>query len=527
MKLNIQLFASGTITFGNWDDNTPLRGKIEWSSEPNVEQNKSVVTANIYAKRTSGTTKGRQWNGYIEINNNEYDFDEIYTSTSTTIGTSWVLIETYTQTVTHESDGSKRIWIGGSINGPAGTSLAGEGSWGGSWVELDTLHTSPKLNYVGFTEENNTLLNLGVTDTQFVPYLSKKNISMNITLSDNAILSSINWRFRNIELDTLEIVPILAPSETPPSSTDTFTYTKLVDFTNRNLAYTQVGNKYYSKVGYSIIDSMSSSYVTNDSDLTQYEVIPYQLPLLVSTLTTAKRDGQTSGKVNLNVNGTFFNNLIGTTANEITVKYKFWDKQDTEPSTYITIPSSSVTISGNNISVSNYAIGDTDPTASNYFDYQKSYYVKVIIEDITGNIGTLNENLSIPKGYAIWSEYIDKVDFYKITRNKKQIYANYYTTEEHPIGSDKDGNEWYRRQINITTLAGSNNVVFDFNYSEIKKIYGFTKQPSTNILVPISYYNSGGDMANWYFRPSNSTLIIRCGSSYGFGETTIYVEYIK
>ena len=424
IKLNIQKFASGTITFENWDSGTQLRGKIEWSSTGNVANNTSQVTASIYAKRTSSATTGRYWNGYIEINDNTDNFDDIYTHTSTTISTSWVLIETYTQTVTHNTDGTKSIWIGGNITGPSGTTLANKSSWGGAWVTLDRLHKIPELNSISFTEQNSALTNLGVTDTQFVPYLSQKNISMNITLYDNATLSSIMWRFKDLSLDNLELVPILAPSETPPASTGTFTYTKQVDFANKNLAYTQVDSKYYSKVGYSIIDSMSSSYMTADADLTQYEVIPYILPKLTNTLTNAKRDGQTSGKVNLNVNGTFYNSTIGTTANTIAVKYKFWEKSSTEPVNYITIPSASVTISNNDISVLNYAIGSTNPNASNYFDFNKSYYVKVIIEDLTGSVGTLSENLSIPKGIAIWSEYPDKVDFNAITRNKKQIYID-------------------------------------------------------------------------------------------------------
>ena len=414
MKLDIQKFASGTIVFDNWSSGSQIRGKIEWTSTPISGQNKSSVYGEIYVRRTSSSTKGRTWNGYLEIGGNVHNFSEIYTHTSTTVGTSWVLLEYFTDTITHNTDGTKSIYIGGEVYGPSGTTLAGKSSWGGSYVNLDRLHASPVLNSVSFTEQNQILLNLGVSNNQFVPYLSQKNVSLNMTLSNNATLSSINWRFKDIELNTLVSTPILSASETPPSDTGTFTYTKLVDLTNTNIPYTEVSGQYFTKVGYSIIDNLTASFITSDSNMEQFEVIPYKKPLLNNTSTTAKRDGQTSGKVNLNINGTFFNGTFGNTQNNIQVYYKFWEKTASEPSTYIQIPSASITISNNNFSVSSYAIGSTSTSASNYFDYQKSYYVAVKVVDTIGTEATIND-LSIPVGEATWSEYPDHVDFKKIT----------------------------------------------------------------------------------------------------------------
>ena len=139
MKLDIQKFASGTIEFPNWSSGSAIRGKIEWSATALPEQNKSSVYAGIYVRRTSSSTKGRTWNGYIEIGGNIHRFDEIYTHTSTTVGTDWVLVEYYTDQIPHNADGTKSIVIEGEVYGPSGTALAGKSSWGSATVTLDRI----------------------------------------------------------------------------------------------------------------------------------------------------------------------------------------------------------------------------------------------------------------------------------------------------------------------------------------------------------------------------------------------------
>lgn len=139
MKLDIQKFASGTIVFDNWSSGSAIRGKIEWSATALPDQNKSSVYAGIYVRRTSSSTKGRTWNGYIEIGGNIHRFDEIYTHTSTTVGTDWVLVEYYTDQISHNADGTKSIVIEGEVYGPSGTALAGKSSWGSATVTLDRI----------------------------------------------------------------------------------------------------------------------------------------------------------------------------------------------------------------------------------------------------------------------------------------------------------------------------------------------------------------------------------------------------
>lgn len=167
MKLNIQLFASGSFEFSNWSSGTPLRGKIEWSSSPIGNENKSSVTARIFARRTSGSTWGREWNGYINIGGNNHSFDEIYTGEVTSIGTDWVLVEYFNDTINHNQDGSKTITISGEVYGPSGTSLSGKSSWGSTSATLDKIPRNSDLVYI------NDILIDDVSTAVFTPTINK------------------------------------------------------------------------------------------------------------------------------------------------------------------------------------------------------------------------------------------------------------------------------------------------------------------------------------------------------------------
>lgn len=136
MKLNIQLFASGTITF---TADGHLQGKIEWSSTSNGSSlNSSNVTATLYAKVTSGTTTGKSWKGYVKIGDaSGHNFNGF--SSSKSISSSWVKIAEYTDTISHNNDGTKSITISGWVKGPTDTTLENRKSSGSASVQLETI----------------------------------------------------------------------------------------------------------------------------------------------------------------------------------------------------------------------------------------------------------------------------------------------------------------------------------------------------------------------------------------------------
>lgn len=139
MKLNIQLFASGSIEFpkagSSWKT---LQGKVEWSeSESSIENNTSKVHTKLYAKAGTGGTSGKGWSGNVNVNGSNHSWSSL--SSSLTVAGSYALVKEFDDVITHNDDGSKTITISGSISGPSGTSIAGVTSSGSGSATLSTI----------------------------------------------------------------------------------------------------------------------------------------------------------------------------------------------------------------------------------------------------------------------------------------------------------------------------------------------------------------------------------------------------
>lgn len=168
MKLNIQKFASGE---SQWFEDLPLQMKLTWESTPgDSTQNYSLVTAKIWGARNSSSTKGKSWNGYVNIGGNSHYFSEIYTGQSTTIGTAWVLINYFTDTILHNNDGTKTITISGGLGGPSGTSLSSKYAEGSTQATLDTIPRGSTFNTTAWNRDTQRLLTstLSIPATQHV-----------------------------------------------------------------------------------------------------------------------------------------------------------------------------------------------------------------------------------------------------------------------------------------------------------------------------------------------------------------------
>lgn len=143
MRLNLQFFASGTITgsVATSSSNTKLQMKIVWSSVENVSENTSTVTTKLYGRRAdslSGATSERYWKGSVQVGSNTaHTFTDMGSSwANKEISTSWVLFKTYTDTVKHNSNGTKSVTISGYLIGPTGTTLSGVKSSGSGTATL-------------------------------------------------------------------------------------------------------------------------------------------------------------------------------------------------------------------------------------------------------------------------------------------------------------------------------------------------------------------------------------------------------
>lgn len=161
MKLNIQKFASGTITF---PASGYLQGKIDWSSVAGTAaENTSKITTKLYARRTNSyETSGKLWSGWVQVGNNtKHSFSSV--SSVTAVSNSWVLFGTYSDTIAHNDDGTCSVKIAGAMNGCTNTSLEGKTSSGSSTVTLDTISRPSVLSITD--EEGNEITSATVGDT--------------------------------------------------------------------------------------------------------------------------------------------------------------------------------------------------------------------------------------------------------------------------------------------------------------------------------------------------------------------------
>lgn len=126
--------ASGTINLGQ---KGAILGQIVWSSTSNgTSANTSNVTATIQVKKSSTTTQPTTgtWTGNLNIGG-----DNRSINIRTSVAQSWVTLLSFTKIISHNTDGTGSCYIQGAINGPSGTSQAGNTVSGSQTVTLDTI----------------------------------------------------------------------------------------------------------------------------------------------------------------------------------------------------------------------------------------------------------------------------------------------------------------------------------------------------------------------------------------------------
>lgn len=144
IKLNIQLFASGTINASSTTMPSGT-GKVEWSSSVISGTNKSSVTAIVYARRTSGSGTYCTVSGSVTINGSSKSISK-YRGSDDKWTTSWKEVGRYTTEVTHNEDGTKSINISFSISADTG-GMDGTAKGSGS-ATLDKINRASKLNAI-------------------------------------------------------------------------------------------------------------------------------------------------------------------------------------------------------------------------------------------------------------------------------------------------------------------------------------------------------------------------------------------
>ena len=397
---------------------TPSNGftlKVALTYEGDASTNKTIISSiKGYVKRndSSYTPYNTSKNATLKIQ--RYDEDKNLVNVKSITNTSSYSISSdsyYTWAsgsnieVPHLSNGTQSIKITFTVDGklsnyyPVGTIS--------KTITLDELHKAP--DGITFTiEELNTSLP-GVASNVFVPHLSKKRFTIDGTLYDGATASKYTI-FNGANAFSSESSNVID-----------------VDFSQNELLTSDDGTGVKNVwIRARITDSQGS---LGYSDVGLYDYIPYVKPALISTSSSIRRNGQLSGKVKMNLVGTFFNSIIGSVAPSMALYYKYWKRTDVEPETWFEIPTEAYTIAENNISIKDWAVSKNGAEIDDV-DSRYAYYFKIKAVDQFTNESSITKE--VPIGEYVWAEYRDRVDFKKITiQGKNPFEAKEYDLTEY------------------------------------------------------------------------------------------------
>ena len=488
MKLNIQKFAS--LNVGDTYETTPVNIK-PYGYSSNAYQMKFTVKLN--SQNLSNFTSNITITSYMRTLNNSWGwsgFNKIYMerytkandeagytfrnntqlkSLPTNNANNWVNCGSWSDNIQHKSNGTCTLYVKNHLLTATSSSysyIPQDTEQESEAITLHQLHKSPEITIDTITELNSNLT--GVANNTFVQNLSKKSFAFTPGLYDSA---------------TVQGVTISNGSTSVTGTTSPL----VLNFTNKNL-YTTANILPIKAV---ISDNYNS---TGEANVNYSSYILYNKPT-INTSTTVKRNGQLSGKALLNLSATFYNATIGSKTNTITVKYRFWEKNTTEPDTWIIIPNASVTVNHNDVTVSNYEIGSTDTSASNYFNFQKAYNVKIYIvdamQDANNNYMSDTVTKTISLGEDVWGEYKDRLRIKKI-QNPDGIYSYNFGNVNTASGK---GTLIVKRASQSEDSTPNNGVVLEYGNSTNWSGQLYIGDNATQGI----YYNgwSNGTRGNW------------------------------
>ena len=201
IPLNIQKFASGSFEC-NASSNGKLQCKVEWSSEVNgstdaekAALNRSTIKIKVYARRTDNQTTTGTFSGWACIENTSMQ------GTGTKYGSisnGYQLIYEYSNTVSHNQNGSKSVTIYGSVTGPSGTSLAGQTSSGSRTITLDTIPRYAVTNSV--TSDYGSDIERAFK-VNYTKYSSSFTYKLRISIPNVQLLERINYNTSGEEFE--------------------------------------------------------------------------------------------------------------------------------------------------------------------------------------------------------------------------------------------------------------------------------------------------------------------------------------
>ena len=407
----------------------------------NISQNKSYLSFTFKISKYSGKYDWRSWGTAISyvvtIDTNTYTgYIPNYDGSSTVTLKSGSDIE-----ITHNSDGTKTIDIAFSVTDTSGQTYTSGNASASDTMELTTLHTLPLITDISVVETNPFVE--GIADLDMARYLSIKRYTLTAEAYDGATISK--YRVYNGTELLLE-----------KSSTDTNPNVLTVDYANVELQTNVYENTLYAVVVFEVEDSLGA--IRNFSYDYYFPIIPYNLPNIITTSTNVKRNGQATGQVKLNLKGTFYNDTIGETTNDISIDFKYWVKGQSESSTYYGVDTSAIDITGNNIDITNWVMYKAGDLIEDV-DKEYAYYFKFRLTDAFGKTST--SQVLCASGQYVMAKYKNRVDFMKITQQNNPIWAvanHDLTTDNYVVLDNGLAICWWQETINVAvnTSWGNN-----------------------------------------------------------------------
>lgn len=357
-----------------------------------TSENQSLLSFNFVISASNSTW---QWRSYNNITYSITIGTETYTGTIPNFNGNTTTIRSVSNIeITHNSDGTKTIPISFAVTDPNSVNYTCGNASESSTMTLTSLHEPPRITNVSIEELSINNIN----NNDYVNYLSSKRYTITATTSDGATIQE----YRVINGDYAEV------------STTSNIIT--MNFNNKQI---------YTETRDGVTTPIIKIKLTDDkggisyTELTNQVFIDYAFPTIIATSTTVKRNGQSSGKVKLNLQGNFTNKTIGEQANYVIIDFKYWQKdRENEPQQTYNIPNNSITISNNNISITNW---EMEKLGQEITDVNKdyAYFFKFIITDAFGK--TNNVTVLCTSGEYLMCKFKNRVDFKKITQQNKDL----------------------------------------------------------------------------------------------------------
>ena len=339
-------------------------------------------------------------------------------------------------------------------------------------ITIPTGHQAPDIDVNGIqVTENVTYLKntIGIDNDDFINGVSIKTFTISATPYDGATITKFTLQNGSYSEETTNI--------TNNSGTITMNF-QTHPITITPSSSTLSGS--YDRIVFTISATDSSGGVATSTfyyNVTMMNYGEYNKPTIIPTNVTAKRDGQLTGKVNLNASGTYPIEIgTGNHTQSLTPTLTM-NVYETGSSTLvftrnITTSDTEFVLSGTSWTLTNLQIGATSGT--NYFNPQKMYDIVLSVNDaVTTNVSTITPysyTANVLQGEPTWVEYKDRVDFKRITRQRGEIYGE---------------TELYNDPSGSTSSITLNDSVSNYTYLEI--FYGWSGfgHQSTRCYVPL------------------------------------------